>query len=62
MEPRKNSTKRQCNQLFDELVTILEYKKNTIDHAIYIKVFFDVTMYYLLVSTDDYLNTINNKT
>ena len=32
---------RQCNRLLDAVVTILEYKKSTIDHAIYIKVFDD---------------------
>ena len=29
---------RQCNRLLDAVVTIFEYKKSTIDHAIYIKV------------------------
>ena len=44
---------RQWNQLLDAVVTILEYKKKTIDHAIYIKVFDDGTVFYLTVSTDD---------
>ena len=43
------------------MVTILKYKKITIDHAIYIKVFSDGTIYYLTVSTDDVLNTTNNE-
>ena len=44
------------------MVTILKYKKTTIDNAIYIKVLYDCTVYYLTVSTDDVLNTTNNKT
>ena len=44
------------------MVTILKYKKITIDHAIYIKVFSDGTVSYLAVSTDDVLNTYNNET
>ena len=43
------------------MVTILEYKKSTIDHAIYIKVFDDCTVSYLTVSTDYVLNTTNNE-
>ena len=43
------------------MVTILEYKKSTIDHAIYINFFDDGTVSYLTVSTDDVLNTTNNK-
>ena len=43
------------------MVTIIEYKKSTIDHAIYIKVFYDGTVSYLTVSTDDFLNTTNNE-
>ena len=49
---------RQCNRLIYAVVT----KKITIDHAIYIKVFTDVTVYYLRVSNDDVLNTTNNET
>ena len=44
------------------MVTILKYKKSTIDNTIYIKVFTDVTVSYLTVSTDDVLNNTNNKT
>ena len=44
------------------MVTILKYKKITIDHAIYIKVFYNVTVSYLTVSTNDVLNTTNNET
>ena len=51
---------RQWNRLLDSVVTILEYKKSTIDHAIYIKVFDDGTVSYLTVSTDDVLNNTNN--
>ena len=43
------------------MVTIIVYKKSTIDHAIYIKVFDDGTVSYLTVSTDDVLNTTNNE-
>ena len=39
-----------------------KYKKITIYHAIYIKVFSDGTVSYLTVSTDDVLNTTNNET
>ena len=52
---------RQWNRLLDAVVTILEYKKSTIDHSIYIKVFDDGTMSYLTVSTEDVLNTTNNE-
>ena len=53
---------RQYNRLLDAVVTIIKYNKSTIDHAIYIKVFYDVTVYYLTVSTDDVINTTNNET
>ena len=53
---------QQWNILLDAVVTILKYKKITIYHAIYIKVFTDVTVSYLTVSTDDVLNTTNNET
>ena len=52
---------RQWNILLYAVVTILEYKKSTIDHAIYIKLFDDCTVSYLTVSTDDVLNTTNNE-
>ena len=52
---------RQWNRLLDAVVTVLEYKKSTIDHAIYIKGFDDGKMSYLTVSTDDVLNTTNNE-
>ena len=52
---------RQCYGLLDAVVTIIEYKKSTIDHAIYINVFDDGTLSYLTVFTDDVLNTTNNK-
>ena len=57
----KKTSGRQWNRLLDTVVTILEYKKNTIDHAIYIKVFDDDTVYYLTLSTDDVLKTTNNE-
>ena len=52
---------RQWNILLDAVVTIIKYKKSTIDHAIYIKVFTDGTVFYLTVSTNDVINTTNNK-
>ena len=52
---------RQWNRLLDAVITILEYKKSTIDRAIYIKVFDNGTVSYLTVSTDDVLNTTNNE-
>ena len=52
---------RQWNRLLDTVFTILKYKKRTIDHAIYIKVFSDGTVSYLTASTDDFLNTTNNE-
>ena len=53
---------RQRNGLFDAVVTILKYKKITIDHDIYIKVLYDGTVYCLTVSTDDVLNATSNET
>ena len=50
------------NRLLDEVFTILEYKKITIDNSIYIKVFSDGTLSYLTVSTYDVLSTTNNET
>ena len=52
---------RQWNRLLDAVVTILKYKKSTIDHAITINFFSDGTVSYLTVSTDDVLNTTNNE-
>ena len=51
---------RQCNRLLHTVVTIIKYKKSTIDHDIYIKVFTDGTVSYPTVSNDDILNTTNN--
>ena len=53
---------RQWNRLLDSVVTITTYKKIIIDHVTYIKVFYDGTVSYLAVSTDDVLNTTNNET
>ena len=57
----KKTAGRQWNRLLDSVVKIIQYKKGAIDHAIYIKVFTDGTLYYLKVSTDDVLNTTNNE-
>ena len=43
------------------MVTIIKYKKITIDNDIYIKVLSDGTVSCLTVSTDDVLNTTNNE-
>ena len=56
------SAGRKCNRLLDAVVTIIKYKKSTIDHAVYIKVFTDGTVSYLAVSTYYVLNTTNNET
>ena len=58
----KKPTRQQWNQLLDDVVKIVKYKKITIDHAIYIKVFYDGTMSYIMVSTDDVLKNTNNQT
>ena len=50
------------NRLLDTVVTILKYKKSTIYHAIYIKVFSDGTVSYPTVYNDDVLNNTNNET
>ena len=55
-----NPAGRQWNRLLDVVATIIEYKKSTIDHAIYIKFFDDGTVSYPTVSTDDVLNTTSN--
>ena len=43
------------------MVAIIKYKKSTIDHSIYIKVFDGGAVSYLTLSTDDVLNTTNNE-
>ena len=57
-----NPDGRKWNRLLDEVVTILKYKKSTIDNDIYTKVFTYGKVFYLTVSTDDIFNTTNNKT
>ena len=44
---------RKWNRLLYEVVTILKYKRSTIDHAIFIKFFYYGTVSYLIVFTDD---------
>ena len=44
------------------MVTIIKYNKITIDHAIYIKVFYDVTVSYPTFSTDYVIKITNNET
>ena len=59
-----NSSKKpagqQWNRLLDAVVTIIKYKKITIDHAIYIKFFYYIKVSYPTFPTDDVLNTTNN--
>ena len=57
-----NTSRQQWNRLLDAVVTIIEYKKITIDHVIYIKVLSDGTASYLTVSTYDVINANNNET
>ena len=52
--------RRQWNILLDAVVTILKYKKSTIYHNIYIKVFTYGKVSYITVSIDNFLNTTNN--
>ena len=52
----------QRNRILDTVVTTIKYKKSTIDHVIYIKVFTGGTVSYPTVSTDDFLNNTNNET
>ena len=50
------------DRLLDAVITIIKYKKITIDHSIYLKVFSYVTVSYSTVFTNDVLNTNNNET
>ena len=52
----------QCNRLLDAVATVIKYKKNTIYHAIYNKVFSYGALYYIIVSPDDVTNTTNIET
>ena len=56
------SAGRHWNQLLDAVVTMMKNKKSMIQHAIYIKVLYDRIMSYIMVSTDDVLNTFYNET
>ena len=49
-------------EVVEQKVTIIKYKKITIDHGIYIKVFSDEKVCHLTVSTDHVLNTNNKET
>ena len=57
----KKPSGRKCNILFKTVVTVLKHKKSKIDHTIYIKVFYDGTISYLALYTDDVLNNNNNE-
>ena len=63
MEFREQNQLDKNNNIFlYAVVIVLKYKKIIIDHAIYIKVFYDTTVSYLTVSTDYFFNTNNNDT
>ena len=53
---------RQWNIILDTVITIIKYKKSTIDHDIYIEVLYDGAISYFTVSTDDGLNITTNYT
>ena len=53
---------RKCNRPINAVVPIMKYKKSTIEYAIYTKVFSDITVSYLMVYTDDVMNTNNKET
>ena len=53
---------RQWNRLLEAVVSILKYKKNAIDSAIYIQIFTYGKVSYLIVSTDDFIRTNNKET
>ena len=55
-----NPAGQQFISLLDVVVTTIKYKKITIDHAIYIKIFSDVTVSYPTVSTNDVIDTTDN--
>ena len=62
----RNSREKQSggkwNRIFDAVFTIIKYKKSTIDHAIYIRVFYDETVSHIIVSNHGVVNTTNDKT
>ena len=62
MELRVNTSERKLNWILDSVGIITKYKKITIYHAIYIKIFYDGNVSYLTVSNDDDINTNNNET
>ena len=51
----------QWNRLLDSVVMIIKYNESKIYYDIYIKVLYDLTVSYLTVSTNDFLNTNNNE-
>ena len=59
-DSREKLAGSQWNRLIDAVVTIFKYKKITIYHDIYIKIFYDATVSYLKVSTHDVLNSNNS--
>ena len=53
---------KKINRPLDAVVTTIKYDKITIDHTIYIKVFSDVAVSYIMFCTDNVLNTTTNYT
>ena len=53
---------QQWNQLLDAVVIMMKYKIITIDHAIFVKVFYNGNVSYITVYTYDVLNATNNET
>ena len=62
MKYREKPPRQQWNIILDAVVTILKYKKITIDHSIYINIISNVTKFYFMVYNDDAINTTNNET
>ena len=54
--------RQQWNPLLGAVITILKYLKITIFCSVYIKVFSNGTVSYIMVSNDVFLNTTNNET
>ena len=61
MKFKEKTSWKNCNRLLDTVVTIVNYRKRTFDHDVYIKAFFYVTVYYLTVCTDDVIKNINDE-
>ena len=60
----KKLVRQQRNRIIDAEVTIIKDRKITIDHAIYIKLLSDGSVYFIFITVSNYdvFNTINNET